>query len=117
MQTKIIGVYSTGEQLISDIETRQVRDSESDILFFTVDPEQYEFVDNETSLKGNLLETSSSNSDSGIHSLATAFDEDDGSVELMRLEKVLRDNGFSEEDAQECKTYLHKGMIVAAEKV
>jgi hypothetical protein len=117
MPNKIIGVYSTAKQLISDLEERQLKDSESAIVYFTADPKQYQFLDNETSFKGNLMETASANSDSGIHSLATAFDEDDGSVELMRLEKVLLDNGFSEEDAQECNTYLHKGMIVAAEKV
>ncbi|MGM0844744.1 MAG: hypothetical protein ACQEUT_07175 [Bacillota bacterium] len=117
MTRKIIGVYSTSTQLLADLEERYIKQSNSKVILMTAEPEQHQIMKESTNMKVILMETSSHNADSGIHNLATAFDEDDGSLELVKLEKMLLDEGFSEADAQECKTYLHKGMIVAAEKV
>ncbi|MGF2615901.1 hypothetical protein FZC84_07450 [Rossellomorea vietnamensis] len=116
MPQKIVGVYSTGKQMLADLHKRQLDTESTAIEYFTAEQEEHQFLKNNTEIKGFLMESSSSKSDSGIHSLATAFDEDDGSVELMEFEKTLLDQGFSENDAQECMTYLHKGMIVAAER-
>ncbi|EDL65840.1 hypothetical protein [Bacillus sp. SG-1] len=118
MDKSIVGVYSSVPQLISDVKERKIKTVDiSSIHFYTVEPKQYRIMNENTSLEGSLLDISASNDDSGIHSLATAFDEDDGSIQLVQLEKKLRDEGFSHRDALECKTYLHKGMIVVTEKV
>jgi hypothetical protein len=116
MANDVMGIYSSLEQLLTDINVRII-DKNNDVQFFTVDSDQYHTLKEKTSIKGSLLETPERNGDGGIHSLATAFDEDDGSLELMRIEKVLLEQGFSQEDAAECKIYLHKGMIVVTEKV
>jgi hypothetical protein len=63
------------------------------------------------------LELDTQRNKGGIHNLATAFDEDDGSVELIKLEGLLLKEGFSKEDASRCKVFLHKRMIVVSEKV
>ncbi|RIW38451.1 hypothetical protein D3H55_02635 [Bacillus salacetis] len=113
---EIVGVYSSVNQLLEDINERFVN-NQGAVKYFTVDSRQYQELRQNSSLTGTLMDTSENNEDGGIHSLATAFDEDDGSVELIKLEKELLQEGFSKEDANECKAYLHKGMIVAAEKV
>lgn len=118
MASSIVGIYSSVAQLISDLNERNINSVHNSFLhFFTVNPIQYRTINENTSLEGSLLDTSESNNDSGIHSLATAFEADDGSIQLVQLEKKLRDHGFSHKDAKECKTYLHKGMIVVIEKV
>ncbi|WP_409253961.1 hypothetical protein V1502_08705 [Bacillus sp. SCS-153A] len=118
MSIEIVGVYSSETQLIDDLNERNISSgANSYIHFFTVDPVQYQFLKEKTLLEGSLLENSISSNDSGIHGLATAFDENDGYVELMRLEKELQDYGLSRKDAIECSTYLHKGLIVVTEKV
>lgn len=121
MRNKVTGVFSSVSQLKSDIEeTTNNRRNVSSKEFYTVDTDIYKELKQNTSLEGTLLitsNTSAEESESGIHNLATAFDEDDGSIELMQLEESLRKEGFSKKDASECKTYLHKRMIVVTEKV
>jgi hypothetical protein len=118
MVREIIGVYSSVNQLEDDLNEKGIKAaSGSGIHFFTADSELYHSLNQHTSLNGSLLESPESKEDGGIHSLATAFDDDDGSIQLMKLEKELRDLGFSQKDAIECKTYLHKGMIVVADEV
>ncbi|WP_421384920.1 hypothetical protein ACOJQI_09155 [Bacillus salacetis] len=113
MSKEIIGVFSSVSQLAAELKKVPA----GELQFFTANPDHYKKLSEETPLKGELLKVDESKEDSGIHSLATAFDEDDGSLQLMQIENILRDFGFSQKDATECKTYLHKGMIVVTEKV
>jgi glutathionylspermidine synthase len=118
MEIEITGVYSSISQLEADLKKRGLNSNQHKCRhLITADAEQYASLKESSTLEVKLLETAESKEDIGIHSLATAFDEDDGSLQLMRLEKELRNHGFSQKDAAECSTYLHKGMIVAAEEV
>ncbi|WP_456271315.1 hypothetical protein [Bacillus sp. AK031] len=114
MKRDVYRVYSSESELSEDLK---MKENVGTYEFLTVDPEQYKSLQANTSLKGKLLNVDTQQIGGGIHGLATAFDEDDGSVELTELGDLLLKEGFSKEDATRCKVFLHKRMIVVSEKV
>jgi hypothetical protein len=114
MKRSVFRVYSAVSELSADFKKKA---NSGEFEFITIDSRQYKELKKNSSLNGKLLEVETHHNEGGIHSLATAFDEDDGSLELIRLENQLLKEGFSKEDASRCKVFLHKRMIVVSEKV